>query len=87
MMQPRIVSWADLVRALGPYLDTRSLRYDLHDLWLMGAPIPQSDPTAPQKRVLLPGQFAAWWLTMAQRHGLNTEFVVYGGKYREKERE
>lgn len=85
-MRPRIVSWANLVRALGPYLDTRSLRHDLHDLWMMGAPIPQKDPNAPQKRVLLPTQFAAWWLNMARRHGLNTEFEAYGAKYRPREK-
>jgi hypothetical protein len=85
-MQPRIVSWADLVLALGPYLDTRSLRHDLHDLWMMGAPIPQRDPHAPQKRVLLPTQFAAWWGNMARRHCLSPEFKLYGGKARPKEK-
>lgn len=83
-MQARIVSWADLTKALGPYLDKRSLVHDLHDLWRMGAPIPNKNPYAPQKRVLLPQQFAAWWAYIAQRHSLNPEFEMYGGKYRPK---
>ena len=78
--KPRVVTWRDLNTAVGAYLDTRGAEHDLHDLWKMGAPIPQQDPDAPEKRVLLPAQFAAWWRNVARHHNMNDQFTWYGGK-------
>lgn len=63
----RMVTFEDLERKLGPLLDRRTARHDLHDLWKMGAPDPQSRPGKPERRVLLPTQFQAWWQEMAKR--------------------
>ena len=82
---PRVVSWDDLTRSLSPFLDKRSLITDLYDLWLMGAPIPNNNPDAPEKRVLLPTQFQAWWINMSKRHCLNPDPEWYAGKVRPKE--
>lgn len=78
----RVVSFAELKKSLALYLDTRTAMHDLHDLWNMGAPIP-SEPGQATKRVLLPEQFAAWWVEhVAKRHAQNTQYTMYGGKYK-----
>lgn len=84
--QPRIVSWADLVISLKPYLDSKSLLFDLHDLWKMGAPVPQRYRGEVEKRILLPNQFAIWWEAMAAKQGIPEQFSFNGVIYRPKEK-
>lgn len=80
--QPRIVSWSDLTASLSPYLDTRSMAHDLHDLWQMGAPVPGREGEQ-ERRILFPLQFAEWWqIHIAGRHGLSDDYTMWGGKYR-----
>jgi len=70
-MQPRIVSWEEIQRALEPLLAGQEwARKELHDLWEMGAPMPQAEGE-PERRILLPTQFAQWWAEVGKRHGLS----------------
>lgn len=79
--QPRIVSWQDLTQSLARFLDTRSMRHDLHDLWKMGAPVP-GKPGEAEKRILFPQEFAQWWqIHVAGRHAQSTEYTMFGGMY------
>lgn len=84
--QPRVVTFADLQRSLSRFLHTKSAKADLYDLWRMGAPIPQNNPRAPEKRVLLPGQFAQWWqIHVVNKMGLAQNYRLFGGKYKPTE--
>ena len=81
---PRIVSFDELTKSLARFLDRRSAKQDLHDLWKMGAPVPQA-PHLPEKRILFPAQFANWWkIHVADRHAQNPEYTMFAGRYRPK---
>ncbi|MFQ5433480.1 MAG: hypothetical protein ACE5FD_01250, partial [Anaerolineae bacterium] len=58
-----------IVKWLGGIVPRRSLVLELHDLWQMGAPVPGSGPGRPERRVLLPSQFAAWWAVVCKKYG------------------
>lgn len=74
---PKIVSFVELQLTLMPYLlamsnrNKRAALADLHDLWVMGAPVPNQRimPEGQEQRVLLPTQFAAWWGNVCKRYG------------------
>lgn len=70
VMQPRIVSFDDLQKALLPMcVGMPWAQSAIRDLWLLGAPVPQPEG-APERRILLPGKFAQWWGEVQQRMGL-----------------
>lgn len=67
--KPRIVTLAELQRILSRYTFGMKWAEDaIVDLWKLGAPMPQPE-NEPERRVLLPGQFAKWWAELAQRMG------------------
>jgi len=67
--KPRIVTLAELQRVLKRYTFGMKWAEDaVVDLWRTGAPMPQL-AGQPERRVLLPGQFAKWWAELAQRMG------------------
>lgn len=67
--KPRIVTLAELQRVLHRYTFGYKWAEDaIVDLWKLGAPLPQP-ANEPERRVLLPGQFAKWWAELAQRMG------------------
>ena len=70
--RPRIVTEAELVATLAPYMMGYSWALDtIGDLWRMGAPDPSPRlPGTPERRVLNPGQFAKWWADVAARAGV-----------------
>ena len=70
--KPRIVTEADLVATLAPYMTGYPWALDtIGDLWRMGAPDPSPRlPGTPERRILLPGQFAKWWADVAARAGV-----------------
>lgn len=71
-MQPKIVTLKELQAVLFRYtLGWKWAEDAIVDLWKKGAPIPQPEGE-PERRVLLPGQFAKWWDELAQRQGLQT---------------
>lgn len=73
-MRPRVVSWEELVAALWPYVgDADWAISTLRDLWNMGAPVPKVFPWEPDRRVLLPRQFARWWREVSERRGFRPE--------------
>lgn len=69
--KPRIVTEADLVVTLMPYIMGYPWALDtIGDLWRMGAPDPAKRlPGQPEKRILNPGQFAKWWADVSARAG------------------
>lgn len=69
--KPRIVTEADLVATLMPYMVGYPWALDtIGDLWRMGAPdMTPRLPGLPEKRILNPGQFAKWWADVSQRSG------------------
>lgn len=68
--QPRLVTFAELQRALLPHCADWPWAVDaIRDLWLLGAPIP-TGPRTPEIRILLPGQFAKWWSEVQARMSL-----------------
>ena len=69
--KPRVVTEADLVEVLTPYIVGFPWALDtIGDLWRMGAPDPSPRyPGAPERRVLLPGAFARWWAEVQARAG------------------
>lgn len=71
--KPRIVTEADLVEVLTPYIIGFPWALDtIGDLWRMGAPDPSPRyPGAPERRVLLPGAFARWWAEVCDRAGVS----------------
>lgn len=70
-MHPRIVSLADLKAKLLPLcLGYAWAEAAISDLWLKGAPVPQA-PGAPERRILIPSHFAAWWEEVRQRMGID----------------
>jgi len=70
-MGPRIVSIEELRRVCLPICAGYAWGLGtIVDLWKKGAPVPQRDPHAPERRVLLPGQFRKWYEDVAQRKGL-----------------
>lgn len=83
-MAPRIVTWAELVTGLKPYIDSKSTLLDLHDLWKMGAPVPQRYQGEIERRILLPNQFETWWRNMAAKQGLAPQFTFDGVIYNPK---
>lgn len=70
-MQPRIVSLAELRAKLLPLcLGYAWAEGAIVDLWLKGAPVPQP-ASEPERRILIPTHFAAWWAEVQQRMGLD----------------
>lgn len=71
-MQPKIVTLPELQAVLFRHTFGWKWAEDaIVDLWKKGAPIPQPEGE-PERRVLLPGQFAKWWDELAQRQGWAT---------------
>ena len=70
-MQPRIVSLSDLKAKLLPLcLGYTWAENAIVDLWTKGAPVPQ--PVGePERRILIPTHFSAWWNEIQQRMGVN----------------
>jgi hypothetical protein len=73
---PRIVSFDELTRKLWPYIGGWPWAVkELHDLWRMGAPLPNQillpGQEGREKRILLPTQFAKWWQEVAGRHAID----------------
>lgn len=82
MTQPRIVTFAQLRQKLAPFLavSEREATLELHDLWKLGAPTPDSGPHVEEKRILFPNQFSKWWKEMAQKYGWEvTPMEAYRG--------
>jgi len=80
--KPRIVTFKQLCDRLAPFLaaSPREAMLELHDLWIMGAPTPDSGPHTEERRILFPNQFSRWWRDMAQRRGWElTPRQVYRG--------
>lgn len=70
--QPRIVTLAELNRKLTPLCQgNRWALSTIKDLWTKGAPVP-TVPGEPEKRILLPGQFKAWWDDLNRTLGTDT---------------
>lgn len=70
-MQPRIVSLADLKAKLLPLcLGYAWAEGAIVDLWKKGAPVPQPEGE-PERRILIPKHFEAWWNEIQQRMGVN----------------
>jgi len=72
LTRPRVVSFGELRRVLAPYLSVspREATLELHDLWKLGAPAPNTRIGTPQeKRILFPNQFSKWWRGLARRRG------------------
>ena len=70
--QPRLVTYQELKAKLEPLCNGWPWALDaIRDLWLKGAPVP-TGPHTPETRILLPGQFAAWWREVQARQGLAT---------------
>lgn len=66
---PRIVTLQELQKVLFRYTFGWKWAEDaIVDLWKKGAPIPQAEGQ-PERRVLLPGQFALWWAELSGRMG------------------
>lgn len=71
-LPPRVVTWDDLLRVLFPIVRAYPWAMDeLRDLWLLGAPTPDSGPGVPEKRILLPHQFEQWWEHITRRMGMD----------------
>jgi hypothetical protein len=67
---PRAVTLAELRGVLLPLCAGWSWAEGaILDLWKLGAPTPDSGPGVPERRILLPGQFARWWGEVAARTG------------------
>lgn len=70
-MQPRIVSLAELKAKLIPLcLGYAWAEGAIVDLWKKGAPVPQPG-NQPERRILIPTHFAAWWGEVQQRMGVD----------------
>lgn len=71
LQNPRIVTFDQLRQKLAPFLSVspREATLELHDLWIMGAPTPDSGPHVEEKRILFPNQFSKWWKGIAQKRG------------------
>jgi len=71
LTKPRIVTFDQLRLTLAPFLavSPREATLELHDLWIMGAPSPDSGPNVVEKRILFPNQFSKWWRAIAQKRG------------------
>lgn len=71
---PRIFTYNELRARLWPYIGAWPwAQKELHDLWMMGAPIPNQGVPAhefEEQRILLPSQFRRWWEEVARRHQL-----------------
>lgn len=68
-LPPLQVTYAQIVAILGPL----TLGYSwgentIRDLWLMGAPTPDSTPTN-ERRIVFPGQLAKWLEDVLTRQG------------------
>lgn len=71
VMQPRIVSLADLKAKLLPIcLGYAWAEGAIVDLWLKGAPVPQP-AGEPERRILIPAHFATWWNEIQKRMGID----------------
>lgn len=76
--EPRVVTFAELVDTITPVLMSWGLSGDrilleLHDLWRLGAPAPNTGPNTPpdqEKRVLVHTQFNKWWREAMARAGM-----------------
>jgi len=83
MTKPRIVTFNQLRNKLAPYLSVspREATLELHDLWSMGAPTPDSRPGVEERRILFPNQFSKWWKELCKRHGWEvTPMEAYSGR-------
>jgi hypothetical protein len=69
--KPHIVTEADLIEVLTPYIVGFPWALDtIGDLWRMGAPDPSPRlPGTPERRILHPGAFASWWAEVQARAG------------------
>jgi len=83
LTQPKIVTFKQLATALEPFLavSNREATLELHDLWKMGAPTPDSGPGVEEKRILFPNQFSKWWKELCRRQGWDvTPQEAYRGR-------
>jgi hypothetical protein len=73
--EPRIVTLAELKAKLEPMChgDKWALSA-ISDLWKKGAPIPQP-AGEPERRILIPEQFALWYADFQQRLGIQRQAV------------
>lgn len=83
MKQARLVKYAELYRALYPYVaDYKWGRDSIYDLWLKGAPVPQDKCPGGKacsaypkckhiRRVLLPNHLEDWWADVSNRISLD----------------
>lgn len=70
MLQPRIVTLAELRKRLLPMaMGDKWAEGAIVDLWKKGAPIPQPEGE-PERRILIPEQFAAWYSDFQKRLGI-----------------
>jgi len=71
-MKPQIVTLAQLQRTLLPLVVGYKWGTDtIWDLWQSSTPIPQP-ANEPEKRIVLPVRFLAWWADVQQRMGIAT---------------
>lgn len=69
---PAMCSFDDLLAMVAArlrFVPQRSLVHELHDLWKMGAPTPDSGPGRVEQRVILPAQFNRWWDAVVVKYG------------------
>jgi hypothetical protein len=70
-LQPRIVTLAELKQRLLPLAHgDKWAEGAIVDLWKKGAPVPQP-AGQPERRTLIPEQFAMWFTDFQQRLGLS----------------
>ena len=75
-MQPRLVTFEELRTKLLPLCQNWPWAQDaIRDLWLKGAPVPVPAHTS-EMRILLPGQFRAWWMEIQQRMSIDVSVEI-----------
>ncbi|MCA9366871.1 hypothetical protein KC887_01235 [Candidatus Kaiserbacteria bacterium] len=69
-LPPLIVTFEQLVFILQPLTMGYAWGENaIRDLWLLGAPIPTSNPLAPTKRIVFPGKLAEWLADVLEKKG------------------
>ena len=69
-LPPLIMTYDQLLKTLGPI--TFGYKWGeetIRDLWLLGAPTPDSGPTTIDKRIVFPSQLSKWLEDVLRRQG------------------
>lgn len=87
-LEPLFLTWEQLVKSvdkplslLSPHRQAQKLK-DLHDIWMIGSPSPNSGPGHPIRRLVFPHRFKEWWEMLAKEVNMGDDVSFNGTEFK-----